>query len=122
MHQEDLQTKLCPLMQRETNGRLEAATAGRRDIRKSLLRCMTAQRKKQPKGRSRTTEPNYTYQDRLGEDQGKPLIIWRSEEGTECKGTAEMHRQQIAAIFREASRDPKAKVTAEDKEFERRKQ
>ena len=77
---------------------------------------MAAQRKKTNKGKDPgPPNPIILYQDRFGEDQGKPLMIWRSEEVTECKGTAEMHRQQIAATFRETSRDPKAKVAGEDK-------
>ena len=61
--------------------------------------------------------PIVPYQDRLGEDQGKPLVTWRNEEGTECKGTAAVHKQTNDATLRETSRNPKAKVTGEDKEF-----
>ena len=65
-------------------------------------------------------KPIVPYQDRLGEDKGKELVTWRNEEGTECKGTTALHKQQIAASLRETSRDPKAKVTGEDKELQRR--
>ena len=65
--------------------------------------------------------PIVSYQDRMGADKDMPLITWRNEYGTECKGTFAVHQQKINATLRETSRDPEAEGKGQDKEFERRK-
>ena len=65
--------------------------------------------------------PIVSYQDRLGAVKDMPLVTWRNEDGTECKGTSAAHQQKINATLRETSRDPEAKGKGEDKELERRK-